>query len=194
MATQFINVFDSVPPVLYDVPADTGVCCPDSIPAPANVTAMDNCDGQVNVVLTEVVSDSTGPYMYFLTRTWTAEDTCQNMSSASQVIEVNDTLYPGGGNVNILSPDEIVLYFNAIPNPFKTNMNIEFSLSQNTDVTLDLYNFTGVKLRTVFSGNVVAGTAVTTNISPDAGMKPGMYLLLLKTQYGIQSKRVILTR
>jgi len=194
MATQFISVFDSIAPVLYDVPADTGYCCPDSIPPPADVTAIDNCDGQVPVDFTEVVSDSTGPNMFILTRTWTAEDTCQNMATASQVIEINDSLYPGGGNVGIGSYNDIVLYFKALPNPFKTNMTIEFSLSQNTSVTLDLYNFTGVKLRTIFTGDVMARTPITTRLSPDAGMKPGMYMLVLRTQYGIVSKKVMLMR
>jgi hypothetical protein len=194
MATQFIHVFDSIAPVLYDVPADTGYCCPDSIPPPPNVTAIDNCDGQVAVALTEIVSDSTGPNMFILTRTWTAIDTCQNIAAASQVIEINDSLYPGGGNVYIASPDDILLYFNATPNPFKTNMNIAFSLSRSTAVTLDLYNFTGVKLRTIFTGDVSAGTPITSRLNPDAGMKPGMYMLVLRTQYGIVSKKVMLMK
>ncbi|MEN8225351.1 MAG: hypothetical protein ABFS05_08325, partial [Bacteroidota bacterium] len=78
-ATQIITVFDSIPPVLYGVPADTGVCCADSIPPPAAVTAIDSCDGAVSVALTEVVSDSTSPFYFTLTRTWTASDTCGNI-------------------------------------------------------------------------------------------------------------------
>jgi hypothetical protein len=194
MATQFINVFDSIPPVLYDVPADTGYCCPDSIPPPANVTAFDNCDGQVMVTLTEFVYDSLGPTMFFLNRTWTAADTCQNMVSATQIIEVNDTLYPGGGNVFIPSNDEFVLYFNTSPNPFTNKLNIEFKLAQGADIILDLYDFTGVRIGTIYEGNVLAGEGVRHQLSPDAGMKPGMYMIVLRSQYGIISKRVMLMR
>jgi hypothetical protein len=194
MATQFINVFDSIAPVLYDVPADTGYCCPDSVPPPANVTAFDNCDGQVIVAFTEFVYDSTGPYMFFINRTWTAEDTCQNLVSATQIIEVNDTLYPGGGNVGIFANDDITLYFNAIPNPFKTNLEIELSLTRSSEITIELYNFTGVKLRTIFEGYVEAREALSQQITSDSGMKPGMYMIVLRTQYGLVSKRVMLMK
>jgi hypothetical protein len=194
MASQFINVFDSIAPVLYDVPVDTGYCCPDSVPPPANVTAFDNCDGQVIVAFTEFVYDSTGPYMFFINRTWTAEDTCQNFASATQIIEVNDSLYPGGGNVFIPSNDDFVLYFNTSPNPFTNQLNIEFSLAQSSDVILDVYDFTGIKIGTIFEGNVPALEGVKHEMSPDAGMKNGIYMIVLRTQYGIASKRVLLMK
>jgi len=194
-ATQIIIVFDSIPPVLYDVPADTGICCADSIPPPANVTAIDSCDGSVPVLLTEVVSDSTSPLYFTLTRTWTASDTCGNTVSDSQVIEVNDTLYPAGsGMVYISDQNDIILYFKVTPNPFTSSAKIQFSLFQDTYVSVDLYNYTGVKLKSLYNGNVSAGTEVALQLSPDASMRTGMYLLVLRTKYGIETRRMILAR
>ena len=193
-ATQIITVFDSIPPVLYGVPADTGVCCADSIPPPAVVTAIDSCDGQLAVILTEVVSDSTGPNMFTLTRTWTAEDTCYNMVADSQIIIVNDTLY-GANFVNINSPEsDMVIYFKVSPNPFVSSTNIQFSLYQDAYVSVDLYNYTGVKHKSIYNGNVSAGTNIALHLSPDASMGTGMYLLVLRTKYGIETRRIILTK
>ncbi|NQT78610.1 MAG: T9SS type A sorting domain-containing protein, partial [Bacteroidetes bacterium] len=194
-ATQVITVFDSIPPVLYGVPADTGVCCPDSIPPPANVTAIDSCDGAVAVTLTEVVSDSTGPNYFTLTRFWTAIDTCNNMVTDSMVIEVNDTLYPAGsGMVYISDQDDIILYFRVTPNPFNSSTNIQFSLKLDTYVSVDLYNYTGVLLRSVYNGNVTAGNNNSFSLTPDGSMQTGMYLLVLRTKYGIETRRIILKR
>jgi hypothetical protein len=195
-ATQIITVFDSIPPVLYDVPADTGVCCADSIPLPANVTAIDSCDGPVDVTLIEVVSDSTSPFYFTLTRTWTASDTCGNTVSDSQVIIVNDTLYGSGANyVNINSLEsDMVIYLKVTPNPFTSSAKIKFSLYKDAYVSVDLYNFTGVKLKTIYNGNVSAGTDVTLHLSPDASMGTGMYLLVLRTSHGIETRRIVLTK
>ena len=195
-ATQIITVFDSIPPVLYDVPADTGVCCADSIPLPANVTAIDSCDGPVGVTLIEVVSDSTSPLFFTLTRTWTASDTCGNTASDSQVIEVNDTLYGSGANyLNINSPEgDMIKYFNVAPNPFTSSTKIQFSLFRETYVSVELYNYTGVKLKSLYNGNVSAGTDVTLHLSPDASMGTGMYLLVLRTNHGIETRRIVLTK
>ena len=107
--TQVITVDDTEDPVLHDVPGDITVEC-DAIPAPANVTATDNCT--VALTFVEVRTDGTCPYNYTLTRTWTATDKCGNSTSASQTISVEDKVAPvlvgvpdngfGGGPCNQL--------------------------------------------------------------------------------------------
>ncbi len=190
--SQIINVMDTIAPTLIGMPADTGVCCADSIPPPANVTAVDSCDGAVDVMLTEVVSDSTSPFYFTLTRTWTAADTCGNSISDSQVIEVNDTLYSVGvGKVNM---DNIIRHFNVSPNPFSSTLNIEFSLYQDMYVSLELYNYTGVKLRSIYQGIVIAGNNVSLQLTADGALQSGMYLLVLRTNYGVETRSILLKR
>lgn len=194
-ASQYISVFDSIPPLLYGVPADTGVCCADSIPPPANVTAIDSCDGAVDVTLAEIVSDSTSPFYFTLTRIWTAMDTCSNMVSDSMVIEVNDTLYPaGGGMVSIAAENRIVRYFTVSPNPFSHVTNIEFGLVKSAVVSLELYDYTGNRIKGLFSGKAEADEPVRVPLTPDANIQAGMYLLVLKTQYGISTRRIIMRK
>ncbi len=90
-ATQTITVTDGVAPVLVGVPANATVDC-GSIPAPANVTATDNCDASVTVTYNQMQTGS--GCSYTLTRTWTATDDCGNLASAQQIINVNDAIRP----------------------------------------------------------------------------------------------------
>ncbi|WP_152604854.1 T9SS type A sorting domain-containing protein [Psychroserpens jangbogonensis] len=80
---------DTEDPVLSGVPIDTEVTCIDLIPAPANVTATDNCTDNIQAVLTENY-DNLGLACEGgeLVRTWTATDLCGNSISASQTIVV----------------------------------------------------------------------------------------------------------
>ena len=88
--TQTITVEDQTPPVLSGIPADVTVDCGD-IPAPALVTATDNCDDNPIVTMNDVQTNGC-PYTIF--RTWTATDVCGNSSSATQRIRVEDNEPP----------------------------------------------------------------------------------------------------
>ena len=88
-----IVVNDNVAPVLSGVPADTSVDCL-SVPAPANVTANDNCDDSLPVSYNEVKTPGRCTGEYLLTRTWTAVDRCGNPTSATQRISVFDNQPP----------------------------------------------------------------------------------------------------
>jgi hypothetical protein len=94
VATQVITVTDVTGPVLTGVPGTANVSCT-SVPAPANVTATDNCSAiPLGVVLTTTTVQGPCAGNYTLTRTWTATDECGNSTSASQVINVIDNVAP----------------------------------------------------------------------------------------------------
>ncbi len=194
-ASQTIAVSDTIPPVLEGVPADTVVCCADSIPPPAVVTAFDSCGGQVTVTFNEAISDSTGPNMFILTRTWIATDSCSNIATASQVITVNDTLSKGGvpGYIGSLDGNAII-NVKVSPNPFISSTKIQFSVREDVYASVELYNSMGVKLKLLYDGNVSAGNHVTLNLSIGELMEPGVYLLIIRTNHGITTRHVILTR
>jgi hypothetical protein len=84
---------DNTRPVLSGCPATTvSVQCIADVPLPANVTANDNCDGQLAVSFNE---SSAGPDCdKTITRTWSATDTCGNTTTCSQTITVKDTTPP----------------------------------------------------------------------------------------------------
>ncbi|MBX7052100.1 MAG: T9SS type A sorting domain-containing protein [Flavobacteriales bacterium] len=86
---QIIHVRDTTDPILVGVPANTEVEC-DAVPAPANVTATDNC----STATVSYSQTATEGCPYTITRTWTATDECGNQSTASQTILVVDTTNP----------------------------------------------------------------------------------------------------
>ena len=59
-ATQFVFVNDTTSPILEGVPEDITAACDETpeIPEPGTVTATDNCDTDVDVVMTEDVVDN----------------------------------------------------------------------------------------------------------------------------------------
>jgi gliding motility-associated-like protein len=91
-ALQVITVRDITPPQLVGVPSNTTVSCEAVLPAPPNVTAIDNCSSSVLVVYAETANGS--GCSYTVTRTWTANDGCGNVASASQLITVTDNQPP----------------------------------------------------------------------------------------------------
>ncbi|MEZ4954902.1 MAG: SdrD B-like domain-containing protein [Saprospiraceae bacterium] len=88
--SQGILVQDFVPPVLFNVPP-SGVADCENIPD-AMVTAIDNCDGDIPVTLTETLTTDSNGCVLLVERRWTAIDGCGNLSFATQmlVVENND--------------------------------------------------------------------------------------------------------
>ncbi len=91
-ASQLISVRDITPPVLQNIPANITVEC--APPAPAVVTATDNCSSVVTITQTDVQSNQSCPQTYTITRIWTATDQCGNTATASQLISVRDVTPP----------------------------------------------------------------------------------------------------
>jgi len=109
--TQTITVYDDAAPELLGVPADDRVEC-DAIPAPANVSATDNCS-DTTVSLDEIVTPGQCEGDAGIHRTWTAWDDCGNETSKAQVIAVEDTTPPILAGV----PSDAVVECSAIPEP-----------------------------------------------------------------------------
>ncbi|MCX7549216.1 hypothetical protein OS191_00015, partial [Xanthomarina sp. F2636L] len=78
--TATFTIEDTIAPIAPAAPADVTVECLTDIPAPIDLTATDNCAG--DVVETPVDStDSSDPCNIVVTRTWTFTDSCNNTSS-----------------------------------------------------------------------------------------------------------------
>jgi hypothetical protein len=90
-ATQVITVDDTEAPEFPDAPANTGYQCMAHVPALGMLTWTDNCDGTGQVMGTETVN---GVCPTTIVRTWTYEDYCENETTVTQTITVNDTQDP----------------------------------------------------------------------------------------------------
>ena len=99
---ETVEVCDNIPPVLAGIPLDITIECNETVPtAPGigtEITASDESNLNVTIVLTEVSTQGTGDdctdFNYTITRTWVATDECANESTATQVITVQDTAPP----------------------------------------------------------------------------------------------------
>ena len=94
--TQTINVVDTTPPVITGVPLNTFANC-NTIPAPANPTAVDACGGAVTLVYNQT-QQGTGCNTQ-LVRRWTATDNCGNSTVRTQLIYLIDNTPPVITNV-----------------------------------------------------------------------------------------------
>ena len=110
--SQIITVTDNESPVLVDIPDDVTLECHEDI-SPANVSATDDCDSNVEVQMTEETITGSCENEYTLIRTWTATDGCGNAVSATQTVTVQDTNPP----LFVGVPEDIDIECNELPNP-----------------------------------------------------------------------------
>ncbi|MDW8230690.1 MAG: HYR domain-containing protein, partial [Saprospiraceae bacterium] len=95
--TTTVTVRDITAPILTGVPANVTLEACDTIPAPPQLIASDNCAGTYPVTATQTSTQTpTGlqKYNYTITRTWTTADASGNSVTVSQVITVKDTKKP----------------------------------------------------------------------------------------------------
>jgi hypothetical protein len=86
---------DTTAPVLKGCPTDNPtVQCYADIPVAATVTALDECDGEIEVSLEQKESNPGSSCKNVITRTWTAKDECGNTASCTQTVTVDDTQAP----------------------------------------------------------------------------------------------------
>jgi putative flippase GtrA len=92
-ASQTINVQDVTAPVIAELPATSTIACPNT-PVFAQATATDACGSTFTLTSADVTTPGQCAGSYSVTRTWTATDSCGNVSTASQTINVEDTVAP----------------------------------------------------------------------------------------------------
>jgi subtilisin-like proprotein convertase family protein len=132
---QVITVTDNSPATLVGVPANTTAqAC--AVPAPATVTASDNC-ATPGVTYGETSTQDPNPalnghYNYTVTRTWSTTDGCQSVpTTASQTITVVDNTLP-----IMAIPNPLVV--NTDPSACNANLNINL-LQYISDCAADQY-------------------------------------------------------
>jgi gliding motility-associated-like protein len=111
--SQIISVQDSTAPAFVEsLPTLVTTSC-ENVPQPAILTAIDNCDPNINVVFDEVINamDSCGT-SYTITRNWTAADCTGNVTSHTQIVIVEDNEAPAFGE---LLPVDMETTCDAIP-------------------------------------------------------------------------------
>ncbi|MDI6048164.1 gliding motility-associated C-terminal domain-containing protein, partial [Flavobacterium yafengii] len=90
--TQVITIQDTTAPVIAELPVASTISC-GLTPNFAQALATDTC-GSVNLTFVDVTVQGSCIGSYTITRTWTAADACGNASTATQTINIVDTVGP----------------------------------------------------------------------------------------------------
>ncbi len=89
---QVFTIVDNTPPTFMTIPADDTISCAAALVFGMPLV-MDNCSGSSLTMVDDTIP-GVCPNEYIVTRTWTAEDTCDNQSVAAQSITVIDDTAP----------------------------------------------------------------------------------------------------
>jgi len=95
------------------------------------------------------------------------------------------------GNFTVKIPNtsgDLVSEINAFPNPFNSQVNISYSLNENTNVRIEVYDIMGQKITTVCNELQQAGEH---NIPFSVNASHGVYILRLSTPTKIFQTRII---
>ncbi len=133
---QTITVNDDTTPVAPTPPADLNLQCEAELTLPMDLTAIDNCDGEITVSPTAEITDGDCPNSFIMVRTWTFTDDCGNSSSVSQTINVNDDTAPvapsAPADVNLQCAADVIA---PIDLTATDNCDDDITVSPTIDVT-----------------------------------------------------------
>ena len=80
-------------------------------------------------------------------------------------------------------------FMEPIPNPVSSQFSIEFTLYNDSHISLEFYDILGNLIENVANGNFTIGN-YQFDIKTDA-LVQGIYFIILKTDYGSETKKVI---
>ena len=145
------------------------------IPATVSSQLLTILDGTINGEICLPLIQNTGP----------EEDTpifADSNGDALQEIEI------GEGSCDILNIDIPEISFNlfdAYPNPFNPQLNIDISFLESDNIDISIFNLNGQIMETIFSGLMLANTLYTLNWDA-SNYSSGLYIVQvngLNTKY-----------
>lgn len=95
-------------------------------------------------------------------------------------------------SAKLVRPTEIkpLLQPRVYPNPFTTNTSIQFTATETGNAVVELYNISGIKVSTLFSGNVVRGQVYNVE-TMNARLRKGNYVYVISNGIQKHSGRII---
>ncbi|PKQ45511.1 HYR-like domain-containing protein, partial [Confluentibacter flavum] len=125
--TYTYKIQDTIAPEAPSAPLDMTYECIEDVPVAGNLTAVDNCVGDITVAGVDTI-DNSDPCMVIITRTWSFTDTCNNTSTVTQTITVQDTKAP------TVAPYDNVLNVSCTDIPNAPSLEFEDNCSSNVTV------------------------------------------------------------
>ena len=116
--------------------------------------------------------------------------------SGPRMLHLNISEELVGVGSGIALPTEFALY-NNYPNPFNPVTNITYDIASATDVTLEIYNVMGQRVRTLAQGSHEPGRyRVMWNATNDYGqsLSSGMYIYRIQAGDFVSVKKLVLMK
>lgn len=129
--TQNIVVVDKLAPTIVGIPSNLTMSCNQLVPAVSkNISAMDNCDKQIDITFKETKINGNCTDSYSIKREWTATDNCNNKATKTQSIVLRDIFAP----VFTITPLDITVSCDKVPTP---NMKALDNCDKEVTITLN---------------------------------------------------------
>jgi len=155
-----------------------------------------SCDNACDGILNAEVTGGTEPYEIMWSNNGegtTVGDVCPGTYTATitdaRGCVITETVTIGCDGIVLRNAENSTVTMSdnatvtAYPNPFNVNSTIAFTLTNDDDVTLEVYTATGVKVAVLFDGAVKARQ--TNSVSLDgSNLADGMYIYRLVTSAG----------
>ncbi|MCD4817579.1 MAG: T9SS type A sorting domain-containing protein [Candidatus Cloacimonetes bacterium] len=149
------------------------------------------CDIPYATYVNQVLQD--GKILYVLFSNYHCS--YDNMSETDYFIQKMDFSDYTISDINNLSKP--VLTTIAYPNPFNPNVNISYNLSNESNVSLEIFNIKGQKIKTILNKNQKAGNHRTIwqgNDENENKVSSGIYFYKFKTDQNEKIKKMILMK
>lgn len=145
------------------------------------VKATDNAGASASAAITVVVTQPVTP---------PAPPVAPVPSPSSEHVTAPQTPLPALPPAEIEEPVKRV-FFEVYPNPFTNNAQVEFTLKESEEASLELYDTRGKLVRKLFKGVTEAGKTNVYNLQA-AGLTPQMYTVHLVTKKAFYIQKVVL--
>ncbi len=120
--------------------------------------------------------------------------------TAGTLSSINVTVINSGGTPKhedemefLPSIEGLNVFIQAFPNPFTDQLTFDFSVPEDSRVSLEIFNVTGMKVATVFEGNVNASQLYRETFNP-GDLAGGFYLYRFRTNDLVITEKVMLAR
>ncbi len=124
-------------------------------------------------------------------------DLYDNPRINNSIIDIGCSEWDGTANQEQVIPCDSTISMQAYPNPFRDNVSINFFLPEKTEVSLEIYNLKGQRVKTLDRGLKVKGIySITWNGKDEAGnvIANGVYFAAIRGRNIHVIKKLIFIR
>lgn len=176
-AVQLITITDQFAPVLSAYPEDLVLTCGSAVPAPAEITATDNCAGSLPVQFTQLTEGTAGNCSTII-RSWCATDCAGHSTCHTQTIAFAAPVAPSNAGLRA--------WQSAGQQPM-----VRFEASTNDRWQVDVMDIQGRRVKDLFVGELEAGESRMMTWSAD-DLADGIYTIRFTNGLEVLTSRLVI--